>query len=114
MLISAKTRIPSRLSTNCLPESACSARVPIPAYSEIFSSHDLHRSYVKLHDQARDHKKQYHTYAEKTWKGNRPMREPLEVEVNNFWNPQVRTVASSMRYWLLKLEQPSCPVCTLW
>jgi len=67
---------------------------PEPSFKKLLTrvSHDLHRSYVKLHYQAREYKKQYHTYAEKARKNNRPMREPQEVEMNNFQDPQLSSL----------------------
>lgn len=59
-------------------------------------SHDLHRSYVKLHSEARKYKEQYRSYVERARISNRPTQEPQEVEMNNFQDPQVREVVNSV------------------
>lgn len=68
-------------------------RLPIVLLSSnrciIVFSHDLHRSYVRLHEEARKYKKEWRIRAEKAHKNNRPVKEPQEVEMNNFQDPQV-------------------------
>ncbi|KAF5356880.1 hypothetical protein D9756_006837 [Leucocoprinus leucothites] len=64
---------------------------PNPSFHKLLKriSHDLHRSYLRRHDEARAYKEKWRIRAEKAMRCNQPVRERMEVEMDNFQDPQV-------------------------
>ena len=57
-------------------------------------SHDIHGFYVSMHRNARDYKEQVKTYNDSRKLEGKKERKSKSVEMNNFQNPQVRTVVA--------------------
>ncbi|KXN82303.1 Metacaspase-1 [Leucoagaricus sp. SymC.cos] len=65
-----------------------------PTFRKLLSrvSHELHHSYIQLHDDARAYKKDYNDRVAKAIRNNRPVRERQEVEMDNFQDPQLSSL----------------------
>lgn len=67
---------------------------PNPSFHKLLKriSHDLHRSYLRRHDEARAYKEKWRIRAEKAMRCNQPVRERMEVEMDNFQDPQLSSL----------------------